>query len=257
MRIDFRRIRIPPLASLFFVLVLVFAILELITRLHWVSPVILVPPDEMFANVGHIIANGQVFPNLGHTVLEVLVSISLAIVFGLPVGMIFWRIPLLENVFEPYLVGLYAMPLILFYPFALVIFGLGTVPIIVVAATMGFVPVVLNSGTAFKQIPDIYFRVSEVYACRGMSRFLRVTLPAAAPLLFAGFKLSLIYCFIGVIVMEFMTGNMGLGFQVANNYDSFKIQEMYAYVIVIAVLAALIVWLLNKGERALRGEAEN
>lgn len=252
-----RLLRYPPWVSLIGVLVLVFAVLELVTRMSWIPAVILVPPDQMFSEVGRIIVNGKVFPNLWRTVWQVFVSIGLAIAFGMPIGMLFWRMPLLERIFEPYLVGLYAMPLILFYPFALVIFGLGSIPIIVVSATMGFVPVVLNSGAAFKQIPDIYFRVGQVFGCRGVSRFMRITLPAAAPLLFAGFKLALIYCFIGVIVMEFMTGNTGLGFQVANNYNDFKIQEMYAYVIVIAFLAAIVISLLNMGEKALRGGLEN
>lgn len=252
-----RHFRVPPWVTRLGILLVMFGVVEGVTRMHWVSPVILVPPTRMLASVGHIIADGQIFPNLWRTVWEVLVSFGIAIAAGIPIGLVFWRLPWVERVFEPYLVGLYAMPLILFYPFALVIFGLGSIPIIVVSAAMGFVPVVLNSGAAFKQVPDIYFRVARVYRCGGASRFLRITLPAATPLLFAGFKLSLIYCFIGVIVMEFMTGNTGLGFQVANNYDAFRIGRMYAYVIIIAALAAVVVWLLNSGERALRGGVEN
>lgn len=251
------RLWAPPWVTRLGILVVFFAALAAVTRMHFVSPVILVPPAAMLGSLWHITVNGQIFPNLWQTVWQVLVSIGAAIVVGIPAGLLFWRLPWVERVFEPYLVGLYAMPLILFYPFALVIFGLGSTPIILVSATMGLVPVVLNSGAAFKQVPDIYFRVARVYRCDGWQRFFRMTLPAATPLLFAGFKLSLIYCFIGVIVMEFMTGNVGLGFQVANNYNAFRIGRMYAYVIVIALLAAVVVWLLNSGERALRGEVDD
>lgn len=251
------RTRLPPWVTRLAILLLIAGVLEVITRLNWISPVILVPPSDMFVAVWHIVVNGQLFPNLWRTVWEVLISIGIAIAVGIPCGMVFWRAPLLERVFEPYLVGLYAMPLILFYPFALVIFGLGSMPIIIVSATMGFVPVVLNSVAAFKGIPDIYFRVGRAYRCGGLSQFFRITLPSAAPILFAGFKLALIYCFIGVIVMEFMTGNTGLGFQVSYSYDAFQIAKMYAYVIVISLLATLIVSLLNSGEKALRRGTES
>lgn len=243
-----------PRTTIALLLVAFVLVLELITRLGLVSPVILVPPDQMVAALIKIAKTGELFSNLWHTVLEVLFSVACGIVIGVSSALLLWRLPLLQTVLEPYLVGLYAMPLILFYPFALAIFGLGSLPIIVIAATMGVVPVILNSVAAFKQIPDIYFRVGRVLGCSPLTRFFRISLPAAAPLVFAGFKLCLIYTFIGVIVMEFMTGNIGLGYQIANDYNSFKISEMYAYVIVIIALAAVIVNAFRLGERTLRRE---
>lgn len=229
-------------------------LLELITRFGLVSPIVLVAPDQMLVSLFKIAATGELFVNLWHTSIAVLISVSCAIIVGVGAALLLWRMPIMQTIFEPYLVGLYAMPLILFYPFALAIFGLGTAPIIIIAATMGVVPVILNSVAAFKQIPDIYFRVGRVLGCSPITRFFRISLPAAAPLVFAGFKLCLIYTFIGVIVMEFMTGNIGLGYQIANNYNSFNISEMYAYVLVVITLAAVIVTLFRYGERWLRRE---
>jgi NitT/TauT family transport system permease protein len=176
---------------------------------------------------------------------------------GVPIGFGLWRAPLLGRVLEPYLVGTYAMPLVLFYPFLLVVFGLGATPIILIAAAMGLIPVILNSWAAFQQVPDIYFKVCASFRCTGSRRFWKVIFPASAPMIFAGFKLCLIYAFVGVIVMEFMVGNTGLGFRVSYDYDGFKINEMYAYVTIIVALAAAITVILARGERRIRGEIGN
>lgn len=232
-------------------------VVEIITRLGLVSIIIVAPPTKVAQALWHIVVSGKVFPDFWRTTWEVVVSVLLAIAIGVPAGFGLWRMPLAGRVLEPYLVGTYAMPLVLFYPFLLVVFGLGAAPVVIIAASMGLIPVILNSWAAFRQVPDIYFKVSASYRCTGARRFRRVIFPAAAPMIFAGFKLCLIYAFVGVIVMEFMVGNIGLGFRVAYDYDGFKIDEMYAYVAIIVALAAVVTTVLTRIETRIRGEISN
>jgi AGZA family xanthine/uracil permease-like MFS transporter len=101
------------------------------------------------------VVSGKVLPDFWRTTWEVVISVILAIVAGVPIGFGLWRAPLLGRALEPYFVGAYAMPLVLFYPFLLVIFGLGAVPIIVIAAAMGLVanlPFALASGLGLNAI---------------------------------------------------------------------------------------------------------
>ncbi|HEX7387747.1 MAG TPA: ABC transporter permease subunit [Castellaniella sp.] len=233
------------------------AVLEAVTRLGLVPVVILAAPTKVAQVLWQLVISGKVFPDLWRTTWEVMLSVALAIATGVPIGFGLWRTPLLGRVLEPYLVGTYAMPLVLFYPFLLVVFGLGATPIVLIAAAMGVIPVILNSWAAFQQVPDIYFKVCASFRCKGSRRFWKVVFPASAPLIFAGFKLCLIYSFVGVIVMEFMVGNIGLGFRVAYDYDGFKIDEMYAYVTIIVALAAVITAILAYEEKRIRGEISN
>lgn len=233
------------------------AIIEAVTRLGLVPAIILSSPTKVAAVLWQIVISGKVFPDLWRTTWEVVLSVLLAIGVGVPIGFGLWRTPLLGRVLEPYLVGTYAMPLVLFYPFLLVVFGLGATPVILIAAAMGLIPVILNSWAAFQQVPEIYFKVCASFRCSGSRRFWKVIFPASAPMIFAGFKLCLIYSFVGVIVMEFMVGNIGLGFRVAYDYDGFKIDEMYAYVTLIVALAAVITTVLARVEKRIRGEISN
>ncbi|CAM5219281.1 hypothetical protein CDEF62S_00067 [Castellaniella defragrans] len=248
---------LSPKWTILFLVIGFLALIEFITRMGWVSVVILVPPTDVATILWKLLASGKLFPDFWRTTWEVVVSVGAAIVIGVPAGFALWRLPLLGKALEPYLVGIYAVPLVLFYPFLLVVFGLGAIPIVVVAAAMGVVPVILNSWAAFRGIPPIYLKVSASFGCHGFERFRRVIFPASAPMIFAGFKLCLIYSFVGVIVMEFMVGNIGLGFRVAYDYDGFRIGEMYAYVAVIVFLAAVISTFLSHGERGVRKENAN
>lgn len=248
---------LAPRSTIALLVLALLVLIEIVTRLGLVPAVILSSPSKVAGVLWDLVISGQVFPDLWRTTWEVLLSVILAIAVGVPIGFGLWRMPLLGRALEPYLVGTYAMPLVLFYPFLLVVFGLGATPIILIAAAMGLIPVILNSWAAFQQVPDIYFKVCDSFRCTGSKRFLKVIFPASTPMIFAGFKLCLIYSFVGVIVMEFMVGNIGLGFRVAYDYDGFKIDEMYAYVTIIVALAAVITTVLARGEARIRREISN
>lgn len=247
---------LTPRWMMLWIVLAFFVALEIITRLGLVPATVLIPPSEMISGIWIIFKSGTLGVDFARTMIELISSAVIAIVLGIPIGMLFWRLPLLGKMFEPYIIGLYAVPLVIFYPFALVILGLGSGPIIAIASTMGLVPIVLNSWIAFSEIPEIYFKVSQSFGCRGWERFRKVTIPAAAPLIFAGLKLGVVYSFIGVIAMEFITAAVGLGFRVSYDYDSFKTQQMYAYILVILVLSIIMTSLLMRGERGVRGGAE-
>jgi NitT/TauT family transport system permease protein len=64
----------------------------------------------------------------------------------------------------------------------------------------------------------------------------KVIMPAAAPYLFTGLKLAIVYSFIGVIAGEFILSGAGLGFQIAFSYNSFETAKMYGYLAILLTL---------------------
>lgn len=243
-----------PAVTMWLLVVAALLVLQGITRTGWVSPAILSSPTDVAGSLGEIVSSAGFYRDFCQTIIETTASIAISIGLGVPIGLGFKLAPRIGRMFEPYLIGLYAMPLVLFYPFLLVAFGLGPAPIIIIASAMGIIPVIINSWMAFSNIPEIYHKVAAVVGCTGAQRFRRIILPAAAPLLFAGFKLSLIYSFVGVIVMEFMIGSVGLGFQIENTYNEFKVRDMYAYVVIVVALAAVFSMLMSRVENRMRRE---
>lgn len=243
-----------PVVTMWLLVGAALLVLQGITRMGWVSPTILSAPTDVARSLWEIVSTAAFYRDFSQTIIETTASIAISIGLGVPVGLGFKLAPRIGRMFEPYLIGLYAMPLVLFYPFLLVAFGLGPAPIIIIASAMGIIPVIINSWMAFSNVPEIYYKVAAVVGCTGMQRFRRIILPAAAPLLFAGFKLSLIYSFVGVIVMEFMIGSVGLGFQIDNTYNDFKVQDMYAYVVIVVTLAAVFSMLMSRVENRMRRE---
>lgn len=187
--------------------------------------------------------------DLVRTVGEMLMAFAGGIVFGGLAGFVFWRVPLLGKAFEPYLVALYAVPLVVFYPVLLVSIGINQWPIVILATIMAAVPMALNTWAGFRGIPGVYLRLAESLECSPAQRLLRVAVPAAAPLVFAGIRLAAVYALIGVIAMEFVVAGEGLGFRIRYLYELFNQPGMFAYIVVVFLLAVVFTGVVSAAEQ--------
>lgn len=219
-----------------------------------VSRTTVVPFTDMVAMLWQLIVQGEVFPNFVRTVLEALGSFVIAATVGIPVGFLFWRFSGLGKIMEPYLVSMYAMPTVIFYPALLIIFGLGPAPIILIAVVAAVVPVVLNTMVGLEQMPGVYFKVASSMRVSRSQTFFKVLAPAAAPFIFTGLRISAIYSLTVSIGMEFILSDQGLGYAVRVFYEFFSTSEMYAYIILNLVIAIVLNSLLTRGESAVRRE---
>ncbi len=246
----------PERLGLIGVVLFVLLVLEGIGDLRLVGPSVVQAPSKVFPVLFQELLNGNAWPHIWRTTWEVLASFGLGCLGGIPLGALFARLPWLGRMAEPYLVGLYAVPLVLCYPVTLVIFGIGSPSIIAIAAVMAVIPIVLNTWIGLSEVPDVYLSVAKVMQFSRWQTVTKVLLPAASPLIFAGLKLGVIYAFIGAVAMEFLTADRGVGFLVAYNYDIFESELMYAYLTLILIMAAVISWVLLVVERRLRMEME-
>lgn len=236
--------------------VLVLAALEALGRSGWIDSSLFVPPSAMIAALMQEAQSGSLAADGRTTGIEVLLAFVAGTAVGIPVGIFCWRRPWFGRVFQPYLVALYAMPLVLFYPLLLAYFGLGIKPIVVIGSLMAAVPVALNTTVAFSAIRPTLIRVGRSLGCTRWQLYTKVLLPAATPLIVTGIKMGFIYTLIGVVAMEFVVAQSGLGFAVHYDYNNFQTAPMYGYILFIVVVAIACAALLSAIERSVRREQQ-
>lgn len=234
----------------------VVVLLEIASRSGLIDPLIMPAPTTMVAQLVQIVPTSAFLDDFRTTGLAVLSAFGLGAVGGLLLGVLFWRLPFAGATFEPYLVSLYAAPTVVFYPILLAVLGLGPGPIIVIATTMALIPIALNTMVGLNSIPPSLPKLARSLNCSTLQTYWKVLAPAATPLLVPGLVLGFIYATIGVIAMEFILASRGLGFQIGYTYRSFDMEQMYAYIIVVLVVAVLINLLLNFIERRVRQDME-
>lgn len=227
--------------------VLILAI-EVVVRGKLLPVTQIVPTMVMLQALVDLFTSGEIITHFIDTAVRVGIAFIAAAATGIPIGWLLWHNDTLFQILNPYLIVLYAMPIFVFYPLLIILFGLGSLPIILIAYAMSVTVVVISTAEGLNKVPEIFFDASRSLNLTSYQSITRVQLPAAVPYIFTGLKLGFIYAFIGVIASEFILANAGLGYFVSLQYDRFETADMYASIIVIVVFAAVVNLLLVRVE---------
>lgn len=248
------RRHIPPWVWSLVIVVAVFFLWWLGSTLSWWSPIILAPLDRVVTAVPHTLAAAEFGSAFVQTVSEILGSFIASLVIGFSIGALFWKVPYVGRICEPYLVSFYAVPFVVLYPVMVVIIGLNRWPIILLAATMGTIPMALNTWIGLSGVPQVYWKLAASLECTRRETMLRIAIPAAGPIILAGVRLAGIYALIGSVSMEFLLAPGGLGYEIRRNYELFNQPAMMVYVLVVFVIAAVVAFSIAGVERRMLGK---
>jgi NitT/TauT family transport system permease protein len=247
-----RHMRIAVVTTRVLVLAGFVLLLEALTQSGSIDQTIMPPPSELPDSVWSTIQTTQFTDDLVRTLSEVGMSVAIGAAVGIVLGVLSWRVRLFGEAVEPYLVTLYAVPTLVFYPILLAIMGLGSGPIVAITSVMVAVPVALNTMVGLRDVAPTLLKLARSVHCTRRQMYWKVLFPAATPLVMAGLKLGVMYGIIGTIAMEFMLADRGLGFRIGNDYLNFAMLDMWTNIVVVVVLATVIVWLLGVVERRVR-----
>jgi NitT/TauT family transport system permease protein len=217
--------------------VLVLALLEALVRVGAIRPTVIPAPTAVGQALADSFRTGEVLRALGRTAAELGISFGVAVVVGVAIGLALWRWRVAREVVQPALITLYAVPLVFFYPVLLALFGIGIGPVLVVAILTGIVPVALNTMIGLVELQPVWVKTARAFNASRRQLYTKVYFPGAAPFFFAGLRLGITYISIGVIAMEFITSDAGLGYMARYYKEQFQAPKVYAYVTVVFALA--------------------
>lgn len=221
-------------------LIVLVAVWELASMMNWISPLLLPPPLLVGRTLIQMAGEAQFWSEVATTLYSIVVAYALAVSCGIVVGVITGQSRFLYDVLNPIFSSIFAIPLIILYPLALYLAGIGVASKIVFAATYGFFPIVLAAMSGFSNIPAKYTRY---IGSLGASRWLatrRVLIPAALPEMLNGLRVGFVVTFASVIAGEMIAAFVGLGRSISYNAEILEPARMYASIVVVVVFAAFV-----------------
>jgi ABC-type nitrate/sulfonate/bicarbonate transport system permease component len=216
-----------------------------------VNRLLLPDPIAVWHELVDIIVTGEFIPDLKVTVTELVFAFAIAVPLGMVLGYLISRSAYMIKVCEPLFAGIYSIPIILFLPLYVLIFGLGPASKIALGATIGFFPVVLNAIAGFGAVDQSLVRVARSMGASNIQMFRHVLLPAARPILLAGLRIGFTVALLSVIGSETLASLAGLGHRIVNLAENMDMARMFAYIVfviaIVAVLNALVSRLEARG----------
>jgi NitT/TauT family transport system permease protein len=191
--------------------------------------------------------NGAIAKTLGNTLL----ALALALCVGVATGALLHRFRTLRDTLDPLFATYYAVPVFAFYPFFIVVFGLGDTPQVLIAFMLGVVAVIVNTLNGLDRVPTVLAKTARILRMSPTDTALRMTLPYAGPYILTGVKLAVAYAFIGVIGSEFIMSRGGIGYEISFAYANFDNAVMYPLILLILLASIAVNGLLTVWEQRL------
>ncbi|MDO8692397.1 MAG: ABC transporter permease subunit [Dehalococcoidia bacterium] len=247
-----RRILKAPVLGQVVVAAIILLALEAITRAGLVSPLSLARPSASAVSLWTDITDGSLGGALATTSYEILVAFLIASFLGVSLGYLLWRFQTAGRAAESLLASVFSTPTVLLFPIILVIFGRSPAVPISMAVLVGFIPITINVRAGLANVRGTFLKLGRSLSFTNRQIFTKLMLPAAAPMIFSGLKLGLIYTMIGVTAIEFLVEIGGLGKEISMSYTTFDTPNMYAYLAMVLLVAIVLVEVVNRAEARIR-----
>lgn len=193
-------------------------------------------PSQILAALWSLAADGELPGAVAVSLYRVLAGFALGTAAGMGVGIAAGLVKGVRNFFDPLVSFLFAVPKIAFLPVFLILLGIGDPSKIGIVAFSCFFPVFVASRQAVLSVNKRLLWAAANMGAPRPTLFFRVLIPAAAPQLFAGFRISLAHAFIVLFAAELIGSHSGLGVLIADGEDAARFDLMFAAILAFAIL---------------------
>lgn len=215
--------------------VLVWELLSLWNPPFW-PRIILSKPTEIGPAFLAAITTGFVWENFWVTFQETMIGFFIGAGGGFLLGVYVALSMNFRKAFYPVIILFQSTPRVALAPIFVAWFGFGMTSKFVLAATICFFPVLVNTISGLTLIDENAGLLMRSLKASRWQTFTRLRLPNAVPTVFAGLKAALTFALIGAIVGELTAANEGAGHLIESAAFQFRMADVFAYLLMLALM---------------------
>jgi NitT/TauT family transport system permease protein len=202
-----------------------------------VNPVFGSYPSAIAVAFWELLRSGQLGSALSESLQPFFVGYGLAIVIGIPVGLVVGRFRTAEAAFGIFITAGYAMPLVALVPLLILWLGLGFKVKVAVVFLMSLFPICINTWLGVTAVPKTLIEVGKSFVAPNFVILRRIILPATLPYIMAGIRLAVGRAVVAMVIAEFFTTISGLGAVIINSANNFDTATMFVPIIILMLMA--------------------
>ena len=200
------------------------------------SRAFMVPFSETLVRLWQLITRGEFIAQFLDSAQLFLTGFGLALIVGAPLGLLLARVRVLRVGVEPYIMILYATPMVALIPFILSMMGFGFAPKVLVVFLFSVFPVLYNTVEGARSIKPELIEVAKSYRSTEWSLWREVMLPYTLPYMMTGVRQAIGRALVGMIAAEFFLSSTGLGQLIMGASQDFDTAGVFASILVIGLI---------------------
>jgi len=203
---------------------------------------------ESAAAFWKLLVEGTLFSAYAETLKPLLVGILISAFLGIGIGLAIGLDRRFDWLVSPIFIVMQTAPLAALIPLLVMVYGIGLTSKVFVVCIMAMPVIVLNTAGGVRNTPASLVEMGHAFLGTRRAVILKIVLPAAAPIVFAGLRLGVSAGFIGAILSELKITPTGVGDIITYSRSIADYPSMYAAIASIIVLAVIFLNLLERIE---------
>ena len=188
--------------------------------------------------------NGPNDQGIGWNVLSslkrVAVGFGIAAMVGIPAGFALGRFKLLNRMFDPLISLLRPVSPLAWLPIGLLVFHKADPAATWTIFICSIWPMIINTAVGVQRVPQDYLNVARVLNLREAKILTSILFPAVLPYMLTGIRLSIGTAWLVIVAAEMLTGGVGIGFWVWDEWNNLKVEHIIIAIFVIGIVGLLL-----------------
>jgi len=214
-----------------------------------INPVFGSYPTQIALAFVDLARSGKLWTALIESLQPFVVGYGLAILFGVPLGLVIGRFRIAEASLGIYVTAGYAMPLVALVPLLVLWLGLGFKVKAAIVFLMALFPICINTWLGVTAVPKTLIEVGKSFVAPNSVILRRIILPATLPYIMAGIRLAVGRAVVAMVIAEFFTSISGLGAIIITSANNFDTATMFVPVGLLMMMAIGLNYLIGAIER--------
>ena len=220
-----------------------------------VPPYILPAPEQVFVALWSGIAVSPASPlgwymPLWSTMSNALLGFMIGASLGLFFGSLMAEFRAVETALMPYAFALQSLPKVAIAPLIVIWCGFGDGSKVAMAALLAFFPMLVNCFAGIRAAEVERLELMKALSASRLETYYIVKLPSAAPYIFAGLDMGIVYALLGTIVAEFLGAQQGMGVAITKAQAVTDVAGVFGALVVLGVTGILLHLVVRRIERS-------
>ncbi len=177
---------------------------------------------------------------------RVFAGFALAIMVGVPLGLFIGMSKSGQYAFDPFIQIFKPVSPLAWLPLLLFIFQDINMTAISTIFITSIWPIIINTALGVKSVNEDYMNVAKVLRFTPMEKIVQIILPVAVPFIFTGMRLSLGIAWLVIVAAEMLTGGIGIGFWIWDEYNNLNYHNIIIGIIVVGLVGFLLDIIMGK-----------
>jgi nitrate/nitrite transport system permease protein len=182
--------------------------------------------------------------NILFSLQRVAVGFGLAALVGIPLGFMIGRFSFLNNMVSPLISLLRPVSPLAWLPIGLLVFKAANPAAIWTIFICSIWPMIINTAVGVQRVPGDYLNVARVLNLSEWKVMTQILFPAVLPYMLTGVRLSVGTAWLVIVAAEMLTGGVGIGFWVWDEWNNLNVTHILIAIFVIGVVGLLLEWAL-------------